>query len=84
MVRHLIIGSRIESNAENRNDIMKLARECFEMLNTSPGFQIPIYTKRERFLDPPSSRELSDRTGTSKGPDWKWKKVDVPHYKLKL
>ena len=78
------IGSRIESNTENRNDIMKLARECFEMLNTSPGFQIPIYTKRERFLDPPSSRELSDRTSTSKGPDWNWKKVDVPHYKLKL
>lgn len=78
------IGSRIESNAENRNDIMKLARECFETLNTSPGFQLPTYIKRERFLDPPSSRELSGGMSTSKGPDWKWKKVEVHHYKLKL
>jgi hypothetical protein len=78
------IGSRIESNVENRNDIMKLARECFETLKALPGFRVPTYIKRERFLDPPSSRDLSDQTSTSKGPDWKWKKVDVPRYKLKL
>lgn len=78
------IGSQIESNTENRNDIVKLARECFETLNASPGFQLPAYIKRERFLDPPSSKDLQDQTSTPKGPDWKWKKVDVPRYKLKL
>jgi hypothetical protein len=78
------IGSQVESNEDNRNEIIKMARNCFETLHKSPGYLLPIYIKKARLTDPTYSKELLNETSVPKGPNWKWKKVDVPRYRLKM
>lgn len=78
------IGSQVESNDDNRNEIIKLAKDCFETRDKSPRSPLPIYNKRARLTDPTYSKELLNEASVPKGPNWKWKKVEVPHYRLKM